>query len=126
MGYSLHIERTDSEISVQEWLAAASEIESLRPRTAEYLAVNPASRTEIRISNSGGDLEIKRRLKRCIGLFGKTEEWEPAFYFSSGRGSFPAPAEIDNADDPMRAAAATLAKRLGAKIVGDEGEEYLW
>jgi hypothetical protein len=34
--------------------------------------------------------------------------------------------DLDNRDEPVRVVAVKLAKALEAKIVGDEGEEYLW
>jgi hypothetical protein len=126
MTYSLHIERTDSEITLDEWLSAAATIQGIRPRSSDYIAVNPSTGEKINIQRSDGDLEVIRMTKRWGGLLGKREAWEPAFFFSNGRASFPASPELDNIEEPVRVAATELAKVLRAKIIGDDGEEYIW
>jgi hypothetical protein len=126
MAYSLHIERPDSSISLDEWLTAASAIDSLRPRATGYTAVNPGTGERIEIGQSTGDLEIALPQSPLARVLGKAKKWEPAFFFSQGRASFPPPDNIDSATDPVRMAAATLAKALNASIIGDEGEEYAW
>ena len=126
MAYSLHIERPGSTISLDEWLAAASTIASLRPRATGYIAVNPSTGERIELGQSTGDLEIALPQGLFSRVLGKAKEWEPAFFYSRGRVSFPPPDNIDSTTDPVRMAAATLAKTLNASIVGDDGEEYAW
>ncbi|MES9993414.1 MAG: hypothetical protein ABW098_15800 [Candidatus Thiodiazotropha sp.] len=126
MAYSLHIERTDSEITLDEWLSAVAVIQGVRPRSSDYVAVNPSTGEKIVMERSNGDLEIARTTKNWGGLLGEREVWEPAFFFSNGRGSFPASFDLDNIDEPVRVVAIKLAQALNAQIVGDEGEEYQW
>lgn len=126
MAYSLHIERAGSSISLDEWLAAAAEIDSLRPRSNGYTAVNPSTGENIEIGRSPGDLEIALQQGLFARTLGKAKEWQPAFFFSQGRATFPPPDNIDSAQDPVRSAAAALARALGASIVGDDGEGYTW
>ena len=126
MAYSLHIERPGATISLEEWIAAASAIASLRPRTSGYTAVNPKTGEIIELDQSSGDLEIALPQGFIARTIGKAKEWEPAFSFSQGRGTFPAPDSIESPQDALRVAAASLAKSLGASIVGDDGEEYQW
>ncbi|MFC4728022.1 hypothetical protein [Coralloluteibacterium thermophilus] len=126
MAYSLHIERTSSNISLEDWLTAASTIGALRLRTTAYATVNPSTGEIIEIDRSPGDLEIALPQSFLSRALGKERQWEPAFFFSQGRASFRSPDNSYSAHDPIRKAAAALAKELGAAIVGDEGEEYAW
>ena len=125
MAYSLHIERPGSEISLDEWLAAASPLDFLRPRETPYTAANPRTGAKIGFPRSSGDLEVALPLSLFARVRGQRREWEPAFFFSRGRASFH-PSNIDSPTDPVRVAAAALARALKATIVGDEGEEYSW
>lgn len=109
MPYSLHIQR-DSSISTREWLDAAARVGSLRAGTG--LASRTSHDASAPTQASAADLEI----------IGPSGQWEPAFHFSDGRGSFSARAS----HPALRAAAATLASTLGASIVGDDGERYTW
>ena len=126
MAYSLHIERPGSSISLEEWLTAASPIESLRPRASGYTAVNPKTGATIQIGESSGDLEIALPQSFVARILGKAKDWEPAFFFSQGRATFRAPDDMDSPEDALRIAAAALARSLGASIVGDNGETYQW
>lgn len=126
MVYSLHIERADSSIPLDEWLAAASAINCLRPRETGYTAANPSSGDRIEVCKSIGDLEIVLPQSTLARVLGKSKEWQPAFFFSQGRATVPPPQNIDCATDPIRTAASALARALNARIIGDEGEEYAW
>jgi hypothetical protein len=126
MAYSLHIERLGSNITLDEWITAASAMDSLRPRATGYTAVNPNTGERIEIDQSNGDLEIALPQSRLARVLGKAKEWEPAFFFSQGRASFHPPDNIASASNPMCMVASQLAKALNARIIGDEGEEYVW
>lgn len=126
MSYSLHIERSGSEISLEEWLAAAATLKNVRQRKDQFSVENPVYGDIIKVNNSPGDLEIiwHRRLLDCI--LGKKVEWRYAFFFNHGRASFFPPDDINSPKDPVRNVATQLARILNANIVGDDGEEYRW
>ncbi|UTA55101.1 hypothetical protein L3D22_04495 [Lysobacter soli] len=125
MAYSFYIERAGSDISLEEWLAAAAGIANLRQRGEGYTAVNAGTGESIELASSPGDLEIGSPQSFIMRIAGRGVNWEPAFFFCGQRARF-RPRDIDDRHDPVRKAAAKLAQALGASIVGDEGEQYAW
>lgn len=112
MGYELHIECNDP-IQLEDWKAAVVQVDGVALRTADSAAINPATREEIRIPVEGGDA--------VVDFSGSPVDLR---WSASGRVSFGPPADWDEPRCALRDPIFSLAKQLGARIVGDEGEEY--
>lgn len=126
MSYSLHIERSGSEISLEEWLAAAATLKNVRQRKIQFITENPVHGDIIKVKNFPGDLEVVWPRSFLDHIFGKNLGWRPAFFFNHGSASFLPPEDIDSPEDPVRNVATQLARILNASIIGDDGEEYKW
>jgi len=102
--YSLHIER-DDQISVSEWLAICESDSSL---TVQHVAkaINPETGETIEIQTPNGCVWTSPILRR-------------KYYFTFSNGSI-----ILDSNKAQIGKARKLAKLLGARLVGDEGEEY--
>ena len=125
MAYALHIEKEDSEISLDEWLSAIRTIDGARIKSEDVKTVNPSTGGEIVISSNPGDVEVLFTSGGFLG-FGKKSSWEPCIWFSNGRASFNASEDIESSTNPVHQVAVAVAKALSAQIVGDEGEVYEW
>jgi len=126
MGYSLHIERENKPISIEEWKKAVSEISLARIQESNNIAVNPSTGEKIELPVNEGDVEILFKVKGLKKLFGKKPSWEPSISFFDGKAIFNASEDIENITNPTHQVAADLANKLNAVIRGDEGEEYKW
>ena len=128
MGYSFHIERGDansrSEIRLDEWLAAVREAEGVRESEEDVVGVNPRTRETIVIKRREGDAQV--RFIERKRFFRRKVTWETVFSWRNGSAYFGSRFDFQNAKHPVRLAAAALASSLGAKIRGDDGEEYDW
>jgi hypothetical protein len=121
MAYDLHIERRsakteDSEpILIEEWLAAIEATQGVRVFTgAKHTVANPNTGDVISSRARPGDAEV-----RCGA------EWKQVFSWFEGSAKFRARGvALGDPSDPIWAAAAALANRVGAVICGDEGECY--
>ena len=102
--YSLHIER-DNQISVSEWLAICESDSSL---TVQHVAkaMNPETGETIEIQTPNGCVWTSPILRR-------------KYYFTFSNGSITL-----GSDKTQIGKAKKLANLLGARLVGDEGEEY--
>ena len=101
----------------EEWTAAIEATEGVRLDSSDLEAQNPATGEVMRIGGADGD----------VALFDpESEEWyKKVFSFYKGHSSFDAPRDWDtNQNSPLRRAACAIASQLGAKLVGEEGEEY--
>jgi hypothetical protein len=125
MAYSLYIERNNSEITLDEWIAAINQISSVRLDNDDSTAKNPKTDEKITIRGNAGDASILFESSGFIG-FGKKSEWVKVFSFRRGKASFNSSHDIESPKNPTHIAAAALAKYLNAQIVGDEGETYEW
>lgn len=125
MAYTLHIEKEDSVISLDEWLSAIRNIDGARINSGDVKAVNPSTGEEIVISSNPCDVEVLFTSGGVLG-FGKKSSWEPCIWFSNGRASFNASDDIESPHNSVHKVASKAAKLLSAKIVGDEGELYTW
>ncbi len=119
MGYNLHIERWSDysrvEITLDEWKSAVVRVIGIRLQTSDTTLANPAIPEQmIRMPLREGSVEVH---------LVSDDSWTPAITWRKGRATFGAPQVMD-ATDPVWAAATTLARLLGAKICGDEGEFY--
>jgi len=112
-GYFIHIER-ETPISLDEWQAVVSEEELVRISDKDVVGINPITKEEIKISMPEGSAEV---------YFLDSKEWLSVFTF--GRTIyFNAPIEWEQKDTYIRLLVFRLAKKLNAKVIGDEGEEY--
>ena len=125
MAYALHIEKEDSEISLAEWLSAVRTIDGARINFEDVKAVNLSTGEEIVISSNPGDVEVLFVSGGFLG-FCKKSSWEPCIRFSNGRASFNASENIESPHNSVHKVVSKAAKLLSAKIVGDEGELYMW
>lgn len=125
MAYELHIERAEQAIPLADWQSAVRGLKGVRLTTEGAVAVNPATGEEIRIGSEGADAQVLFESGGFLGL-GRKKEWITVFRFSDGRASFKGTLSVESTKDPVHRAAAHLALKLGASIVGDEGETYEW
>lgn len=119
MGYSLHIERAKQAITLDEWTAAVSRVAGVRLERADSQAENPTTGAVISFGGNPGNTAV------LFNTDGE-ESWETCLFFREGSISFAATEDIESPSNPVHIAVATLAKQLGAQIVGDEGEAYKW
>ena len=112
MGYSIHIER-DPPLTLAEWTAAVDQTTEVRLDTRGCSATNPKTGEVVSIAGSDGDAEVSIE-----------GTWYPCFHWSDGSVSFRASSDFHEPYTPLRRIAQELARRLKAKVVGDEGEEY--
>lgn len=116
MGYEVHIKRQNcSTISLDEWCAAVSSVEGVRLATHDCFATNPTTGENIRISRNEGDVEV---------YFSDCDAWVPCLRYSVNRISFKPSNDFDDATSPFRRMIVTIASRLNAQVIGDEGEIY--
>jgi hypothetical protein len=115
VGYSLHIERPDDEkpITLEEWRSAVQRSSQFRLASGDLELENPTTREQIRIPNSGADVEAR------IG----PDAWVRAFSWSP-RGSIAFRADLLSSHSVLIEPVFALAQELGAIITGDDGEEY--
>jgi hypothetical protein len=100
MGYDLHITRAD------DWTQGED-----APITAEeWLALVEAD-PELRLSGDNGP---------CFALWSGTSKY-PDAWFAWQRGEV----NTKNPDPPIIEKAIHIAERLGARVLGDDGERYL-
>ena len=121
MAYEIHIERRDGagnrcRITLEDWQAAVTAETGVRLVAGDTQATNPATGEVVTIKNNGGDVAI---------LDASTGNWQRTLYWRKrGRVSFRQTDDFAEATSPVRSAVLRLARRLGATVVGDEGEIY--
>ena len=103
-GYNLHIER-EQEITVDEWLSICKQDKTLTVQNTA-VAINPSTGEKIEIATPNS----------CVW---KTPILKKEYYFSYFNGSITL-----GTDKAQIKKAKEIAKKLSAKVVGDEGEEY--
>ena len=96
MSYSFTTRKDDELISHDDWVAALNAVDGVRPFDPQQ------------------DAEAQ---KDWAWIF-VNDEWQPGFFWSGGRATF------EMWSDEVYQAGLKLAKILGAKVVGEEGEEY--
>jgi len=119
MGYSLHIER-EKPITEAEWREAVSSIDGIKIDDSPIKAINPGTRASINVSANKNDVSVRFGKKGFFG-FERKQSWEKCIFFVNGAGSFHATNDIESENNLVHRAAASIAKKLSAKIVGDEG-----
>jgi hypothetical protein len=113
MGYAIYIRR-EPPLTLSEWKAAVDNTEGVRLDSHGVSATNPRTGDVFSIDGVDGDAQVK-----------VAGEWLPCFLWrDSGAVAFRAPREFSDPACTVRIAAKRLATRLGAKLVGDGGEEY--
>ena len=121
MAYAIHIERRAPDgrllpIELSECCAVVTRTDGVRLLEGNFQATNPNTQEVITLTNAGGDAEV----------FSATDaRWQPGLrWSSSGRISFRAPRDFAEPTSAMRRLALELARRLNARLFGDEGEVY--
>jgi hypothetical protein len=123
MAYELHIEGTTrneesdrTPLALGDWKVAVSQTEGVRlsSKAADTLT-NPKTGEVLRIPRREGDVEV---------YFPDERAWYGVFRWFDGAAHFNARFEPGDRFDPVWAAAAALASRMGAAIRGDDGEAY--
>ena len=115
MGYAIHIERHHPDgrripIPLAEWEEALAETDDVR-----LIEGKVELRHGIELDNPGA----AEFLDHADGA------WKPAFHWSpSGRASFGAGDAFEDAGSGFGKLVRVLAAKLGARLVGDEGEFY--
>ncbi|MVB16810.1 hypothetical protein D6V29_18970, partial [Vibrio cholerae] len=124
MAYSLHIER-EKAIALEEWVEVIDSIDGARIAPGNSETLNSNTGEVIAIQGKLSDVSIRYVTKGFLG-FGKRVSWEKAIFFNSGRAQFKFVDGIEQPHHPVHIAVVQIAKKLGASIVGDEGEVYDW
>lgn len=125
MGYQLQISRDEGKISKEEWIEVVKRTEGVRLSNRDWVSVNPRTGSEIRMKSGEAIAEV---LLKESGLMGwlKKPRWVKVFVFRDGRIVFKGTASLDSPRHPVRQAAARLARKLRARVRGEEFEEYRW
>ena len=133
MGYELHIKRVSeagheggARISREEWEEAVASESNLRIDSTATVVRNPRTGETISVSAGEADVAVLIPARGILKLLGIDGRWVRVFRFSRGRATFRGSAALESPGHPVRKAAASLASRLGAAIVGDDGERYDW
>ncbi|OIP33523.1 MAG: hypothetical protein AUK47_18875 [Deltaproteobacteria bacterium CG2_30_63_29] len=120
MSYTVHIERRDETgallpLDLEAWKAAVNEAEGVRLATSTQLRAR-ARGAEVSLSFRDGDAEL---------YFPEAEEWHLVFMWSTnGTVMFNPGRGFTDSHSYARHTAVILAKKLGAELVGDDGERY--
>ena len=125
MAYAIHIERENNRISLEEWTSAINRIDTARIGSGSATAINPATGESISVSENSGDVEVLFSSGGIFGI-GTKKEWRHCLTFHNGRASFNASDDIESPKNQLHIVVVEIAKRLSARIVGDEGEVYSW
>jgi len=121
MAYEIHISRLGADgrsvpIAPSEWGSAVERTPNVRLAGGAPEIANPKTGEVVRTGNTGGDAEV---------LLSGSGQWRRVFRWSQrGTISFRAPDDFNRPDCEIRRVAAQLARTLGARLVGDEGETY--
>ncbi len=122
MAYGIHIERVNDKgepigepITLSEWKAAVESQKNVHLTSEDFISKNPATGEVIRIQNSEGESEV---------FFSEESKWYRVYRWNKDRITFKGLPSFDNPNDLIRQTTQQLAKVLGARIVGDEGEFY--
>lgn len=125
MSYEVHIEKYSENdidegelipIKMEEWKDSISKVQSVRLSVEPVLIITEKGET-ISIPKKDGDVQI---------YFPEKSAWIHIFRWSDrGRVSFNHPLENPGLDHPVWRTAFSLAEILEAKLIGDNGEEFL-
>jgi hypothetical protein len=113
MSYDIHIKR-DRAITLDEWKSAVDSTQDVRLDTKGLSITNPQTGDVITVAGMEGDAHIN-----VEGTWHFCFRWRPR-----GSVAFKAPGNFDDAESPVRRVAMELARKLGARLIGDGGEEY--
>lgn len=121
LAYSIHIERYNdtgqrAPIEREEWIEAVNATNGVRLTGVDLTSVNPVTSENIVIQGHGPNAEL-----RCE----QDDAWFPVFRWNErGTVTFNASPDFDGAKSRLRTVAGELARKLNARLVGDEGEFY--
>ena len=111
---ALIVTRPDAPISLSEWMRLVDEDDDLRLRVEPYVAFNP--RTGERISIKAGEAATEIQING---------QWYPFIRFRDGDLTTKYVHEFDDPQNAVRVKIAAVARRLGASIRTDAGDEFL-
>ena len=114
MADSIYIKRTNEKITEPEFQKLIEESEDLRIDNKGPTGTNPFT---------GEKVEFKAPGTNAAMLI--DNEWRQVFRCYKGRITFNATRSFfENPNEPIRKMARAIAKKLNAKVVGEEGESY--
>jgi hypothetical protein len=111
---ALIVTRPTAPISLSEWMTVVGEDDDLRLRVEPYVSLNP--RTGERISIKAGEADTEVQING---------QWYPFIRFRDGDLTTKYVHEFDDPQNAMRVKIAAVARRLGALIRTDVGNEFL-
>ena len=123
MAYSLTIERPDNPITLDEWRAAIDSTEGIRLATSDtHTTQSPATGAVIGLKAVEGDAEI---FDQEDGQW----HWAVTWHARRGTASFNArivgrATSFNDLSDSIWTCLSTVAKKLTARIRGEEGEVF--
>lgn len=124
MAYGLYIER-DDKIDLEEWNRTVESISGVKIDVSNIEIVNPNTGEKLSFPGSEGNVSVLFESRGLFG-FGKKSEWEISIQFMNGKGSFNFREALEMPTNAMRIAVSKISNSLGARIVGEEGETYVW
>ena len=114
MSIALIVTRPGAAIALSEWTRLVDEDDDLRLRVQRYEALNPGTGENLSIRAGEADAEIQ--------IAG---QWLPFLRFRDGGLTTRYILEFDDPQNAMRVKITTVARRLGALIMTDAGDESL-
>ena len=114
LSIALIVTRPGAAIALSEWTRLVDEDDDLRLRVQRYEALNPGTGQNLSIRAGEADAEIQ--------IAG---QWLPFLRFRDGGLTTRYILEFDDPQNAMRVKITTVARRLGALIMTDAGDESL-
>jgi hypothetical protein len=114
LSIALIVTRPRAAITLSEWTGFVDEDDDLRLRVQPYEALNPGTGENILIRAGKADAEIQ--------IAG---QWLPFLRFRDGSLTTKYTRQFDDPQNVMRVKIAAVARRLGALIMTDAGDEFL-
>ncbi|NOI64714.1 hypothetical protein [Vibrio sp. 99-8-1] len=112
--YDVDFNETGREIDEQEWQEFVESQDNLRFCLDSIVAENPVTGETIKIATSEGDTEVLIN-----------DSWQPFLNYSYGELRMGYIADMENSDNPIRAAVSSVAGYFSAIITHDAGDEIL-
>ena len=124
MAYQLRI-CVEEGISFGDWEKAVDSCPIAKIDKSDLEMLNPNTGEVITISGNEGDVSVKFSEGGLLGL-GEKVTWEKCLAFNGEYGSLRYTESLESPDNEVRKAVSYISKALGAKILGEEDEQYHW